>query len=340
MGKVFISHASADKPLIDEFVTLLTTGVGLPLSEIYCTSLDGLGISAGEDIALEVATAINESEVCILILSPNYYASSYCLAEMGAIWIKQKNVLLFKLDTLKKEDPGVFFPGRKVALCDKSGLAQIYDRLKVIKGFSVAKVERWQIRLDLFLTKYSEATKRIKAPSIISISEHKEALDRNNELLALVGDNEAKITEQALLIEELKKAKDKEEVAAVIYRHAGTKSHYEELLAKLKATLSSVPNIVKDVLYSDARGEPFSGDRDQWEEIERAEKRHLIYYSDSERSGYYPNSNHQKVANALTALRELGNLLANSPEFVEELSEQLGYPADLRNKDFWDEITN
>ena len=46
---VFISHASADKPLVDAFVDLLQTGVDIRQKDIFCTSIDGMGIPTGKD---------------------------------------------------------------------------------------------------------------------------------------------------------------------------------------------------------------------------------------------------------------------------------------------------
>ncbi len=41
---LFISHAEVDKPLVDPFVDLLQTGIDVPRTSIFCTSLEGMGI--------------------------------------------------------------------------------------------------------------------------------------------------------------------------------------------------------------------------------------------------------------------------------------------------------
>lgn len=45
---LFISHASSDKKLIDAFVDLLQTGIGLNHAQVFCTSLEGLDIPKGK----------------------------------------------------------------------------------------------------------------------------------------------------------------------------------------------------------------------------------------------------------------------------------------------------
>lgn len=39
---LFISHSSADKYLIDAFVDLLQTGIGLNHNQVFCTSLENV----------------------------------------------------------------------------------------------------------------------------------------------------------------------------------------------------------------------------------------------------------------------------------------------------------
>ncbi len=49
MTHLFISHALADKQLVDEFCDLLRTGCDLTTATIRCTSVDGAGIETGAD---------------------------------------------------------------------------------------------------------------------------------------------------------------------------------------------------------------------------------------------------------------------------------------------------
>ena len=41
---VFVSHATKDKELVAAIVDLIEDGIGVPESEIFCSSLDGYGI--------------------------------------------------------------------------------------------------------------------------------------------------------------------------------------------------------------------------------------------------------------------------------------------------------
>src|SRR6185369_12860518 len=88
MPKLFISHSSKDKPLVDIFVDkILRLGCGVPFEEIYCSSKEGMKTRPGEVWIQDLKRQMQGARLVILLLSPNYYDSVYCLAEMGATWV-------------------------------------------------------------------------------------------------------------------------------------------------------------------------------------------------------------------------------------------------------------
>lgn len=94
MGIIFISHALADKPVIDDLFDLLQKGCSLRVPEIFCSSVEGAGIKTGEDFVKWVHANLVSSDLVILFLTPNYYASNFCIAEMGAAWAFKKQFSL------------------------------------------------------------------------------------------------------------------------------------------------------------------------------------------------------------------------------------------------------
>lgn len=46
-ASLFLSHAAADKAIIDALAELLESGVGVPPDEIFCSSIKGQGIRPG-----------------------------------------------------------------------------------------------------------------------------------------------------------------------------------------------------------------------------------------------------------------------------------------------------
>lgn len=81
--RAFISHSTHNKK-VAEYLTEFLQAIGI--KEVFCSSVPETGVS--EVISLEVKKAISNSLVDIIVLSPEYMKSRYCLNEAGIIWYK------------------------------------------------------------------------------------------------------------------------------------------------------------------------------------------------------------------------------------------------------------
>ncbi|SET94797.1 toll/interleukin-1 receptor domain-containing protein [Hymenobacter actinosclerus] len=86
ISKVFISHASANKKVVDELVELLEL-VGVPSDKIFYSSLPEYGIAPGEDFLARIKTEISEGVLVVFAMSRQFLDSPTCLCEMGAAWV-------------------------------------------------------------------------------------------------------------------------------------------------------------------------------------------------------------------------------------------------------------
>lgn len=88
--KIFISHSSRDKLIIDAFVDkVLKLGTGLKDSQIYCTSIQGLGIENGADFREHIKENLKDSTHVFIMVSEDYKKSEVCINEMGAAWARE-----------------------------------------------------------------------------------------------------------------------------------------------------------------------------------------------------------------------------------------------------------
>jgi hypothetical protein len=101
---VFISHAVKDKELAKLLVNLIEDGIGVPESEIFCSSVDGYGIPTGKNFIEYIKAEMQEPKVVILLLTPSYFNSNFCLCEMGAAWIKSHEIFPILVRPLSYED--------------------------------------------------------------------------------------------------------------------------------------------------------------------------------------------------------------------------------------------
>ena len=126
--KIFISHSSKDKDIVDAFVTLLCMGGGFSPNDIFCTSIEGMKIKNGEDIRQHIQNNVNFADFAILLISPNYKQSEICLNEMGAVWAINKKVKTYVLPGLKESKVGWLIDTKAAEkINDMTALASLYD---------------------------------------------------------------------------------------------------------------------------------------------------------------------------------------------------------------------
>ena len=129
--KIFISHSSKDKTIVDSFITLLTRGAGIAQGDIFCTSIDGMKITNGEDIRKHIQENVNYVDFAILLVSKNYKESEICLNEMGAVWAIDKRVKAYVFPDLQEESVGwLINTNAAEKLNDPTVLASLYAELQ------------------------------------------------------------------------------------------------------------------------------------------------------------------------------------------------------------------
>lgn len=154
--RVFISHSSKDKDLLTEFVDeVLIDGIGLKSSEIYCTSIEGLGIRNGEDMRNHIQTNIFQCDYAFIILSENYKNSEICLNEMGAVWALNKTIKIFTIPPVSYNSLGWLMEVNQVhSLNNNSGLNELYDEMTERYSFN-KNATQWDRHKNKFI-KYVE----------------------------------------------------------------------------------------------------------------------------------------------------------------------------------------
>lgn len=130
--KIFISHSSHDKAIIEKFTDLiLQLGIGIDPDDIFCTSIEDMKIKNGEDIRKHIHDNIKSADFSFLFLSKAYKDSEICLNEMGAVWAYDNNVRYYLLPDFNFDEIGwLCDPKSAESLCDASTLDSIQRDLK------------------------------------------------------------------------------------------------------------------------------------------------------------------------------------------------------------------
>ena len=100
-SKIFISHRRTDKAIADLLESFLTS-CGIPSDNIFCSSLPGNDIK--EKISSEIKESLQHSSLNIVLLSNDYYNSSYCQNEAGIIWFLDTSKIVIALPEIDENN--------------------------------------------------------------------------------------------------------------------------------------------------------------------------------------------------------------------------------------------
>ena len=143
--RIFISHSSKDKQYVTKFINqILCLGIGVSPDDIFCTSIEDLGIKNGEDIRNHIHDNIRSAEYSFLMISDNYKASEICINEMGSVWAYDANVRLYMLPGATVDKIGWLCDARQAQnLSDAVALDQLYKEMRLHFGIVPDNFEHW-----------------------------------------------------------------------------------------------------------------------------------------------------------------------------------------------------
>ncbi|MGA8087442.1 MAG: toll/interleukin-1 receptor domain-containing protein [Terracidiphilus sp.] len=212
-GRVFISHADKDSALANALTDLLLTGLNLQTSNIFCSSLAGLGIPAGQDFKSYIKQELADSTVVIALLTPNYYASAFCLCEAGAAWVLSKDFLPFVVSNSTFGEMKAVLQGTQaLRLEEETALDEMRERIE--KGLSVtSKHAWWTKKKGEFLKKLSDIVASLEKPNRPSAKEYADALKQRDDYRQVSEELEERLNRCEKNYTEVAKLKDREAVA-------------------------------------------------------------------------------------------------------------------------------
>lgn len=168
---LFISHSSKDALVATAFSDFMTH-IGIPSSQITCSSAFGTHILTGTPLYSMLHQALSRDNVFFLmLLSDNYYSSAVCLNEMGAAWIKDLESLFFILPgfsfekvkgVVKEKEP----VGISLAHINRMTSERLYDfKQDIERKFGIAIESRlWEREREIFYQRVRQYSDEICPP--------------------------------------------------------------------------------------------------------------------------------------------------------------------------------
>jgi hypothetical protein len=338
MSDIFVSHAAADQQLAKLLVEFLKEAVGVPAKSIFCSSVKGHHIPVGEDFNEYIKAKIKNPKIVILLMTPAYMESSFCLMELGAAWAQgSKSIAIvvppINYDTVTKT------LGLKQAwkITDKAGLVDLREMIRNnLPNLEMrtehdwdGKRSRWAVDLKKLLPKLQQATK-IDA-------------DKHAEVTANLQDRDAEVErlESALAAEqdryaELEKLKDKQEVKALKKKQPGSKMLQKEFDELIEAVKEAEPKAYRTVLrhliadhFGRAGAIDWMGNREDFE--------YAVKY------GLISNDGNDRVEWERGKLKPFGKALSAVQDFLDSeegaewrKQQESDVPTDADDLEFWE----
>ncbi len=344
MKKIFISHASKDKDIIDSFVDLLNTGIGINPHDIFCTSLESMGIPAGENFVGFIKKQLEQVELVLTIITENFLESQFCLTELGASWIMKKVYTIIVPPITFGDVRTILGEIQFANITDKSSLNELRDGLIKILDVSLpVPTARWEVKRDQFLEKFNETVKKIPRPLKVKREEYEKLTQTYKECLKIAAEKEEAVKVLQNTIEELKKLKDKKEVVeATLKTVEGDLKKFDILTEAILKVWDALPaysrNAVIESCYYHFKREEFIFERDLDERVKNAvERNYLELIVRDNIASCMPNLYHPKIKQVIDLLNDLVSFMKSvGYEFSKWYEEKYDDIFDVESRSFWE----
>lgn len=174
--QIFLSHAAADKELVDKFIDFIQTGLNVDPETVYCTS--NQSIPTGNNFIDNIKDNIADTKLVVFLMTRSYFKSPFCLCEMGAAWALNHDIYPILVLPMRYEDlkRTPLIATNAILANESSDLDKLRDEF-VSKGLAKAyNTARFNEKKHDFLSFVDEFTK-----SITGIDEGNNELVRVNQ---------------------------------------------------------------------------------------------------------------------------------------------------------------
>jgi len=340
---IFISHSSKDKKIADKLVDLIETGIGVSSDNIFCSSLEGMGIPSGKNFINFIKEQITEPKIVILLLTQAYYKSIFCLCELGASWALSHNIIPIILKPIEYKDVKDVLTGIQVIrIHEKSDLNQMQDDIiSILKIKDIAKpVARWEIKRDSFIDSITEEMGKMIKEDIITPEKFKKLKNDYQGAVEELKKIDKENTELKTLVDDLKKIKDKEEVEKILYDKLDNIKRFDVLIAECKKCFKVIPNIVYEALYKKYNQEMLRWGRSGYDDFNDSIKKAIDedFLIDTG-EGIEVNSEDPKISRTiikLDALQKFVKEMEEDENFQEYYIGKYDHRLNFSSKRFWE----
>lgn len=374
----FISHSTKDHELVDELIKFLELALKIDRDTIYCTSAEGTkNIGYGDNFIENIKAHVTNTKMVICILTPNYFKSEFCLAELGAAWILNHNVFPIIIppthySILGKTPLGVAMQSLTIKTVDD--IVRIADHFRK-KGFGEHRGIGYVNKCAAALMQWIDSNCKFDKEDTVNQAEYLAVQSEVENLQKTIQQKDMEIAflnaryEKTLksVREETRKVSEGGRLVPVensinqpvggglvladspLEEEEETTNKWEafdEQVDNVQSVLSRLDDVVVSAIYYDEfhQGRSFWPDQNyyfDWNTVRRLEAENMIRV-DGEDQRIIPNYEEILVGRAVDRLHDLLGYLSSNidEEMEEEFAEDNEYNLDFYSKNFWEKVLN
>lgn len=335
--QLFISHANKDKEVVEAFADFIRLGTNLSGNEIFCSSLEGMGIPPSKDFVNWIKNQIQNTKLAIFMISPSFLSSRFCLCELGATWALMNDHIPLLIPPATYSDLDGVLTGMHVGNISEENTLQQLGQIIYQKLELEINLPLWGNNVNKFMKKIPDLLKNVTQPEIISLKEHETLREQYNQMVQENSnyENEIKALEQKL--KEMAAAKSKEEVDKILMPNDEIQS-FEHLINQYKEEIKKLSRSTKWAFFEYPKdyfpGMGYAKDN----AVEAAKFKELIHHTDIG-DFFSLNEDHPPVKRAITKHRELSSFLEyhNRPDsnFDIYFTKKHDYHPEMDNINLW-----
>jgi hypothetical protein len=341
MKLVFVSHATADSELVEQFVDIILKNCGLAEADIFVSSIPGMDIPTGSDLLAAVRAQVSDSTLVIAVISRTYPTRPVCVAELGAAWGVTGKLLPVLVPGIDRDQLDGVLTGLKADyLNEEKTLDEIAERIEAETGRRPESPASWTRAKQRWLRNVGDLATALPEPEVISKGKYDELKSKLSNTEHALADAEDEVTRLKETIEQLKAAKDAAEVAEILLPKDDIE-RFNRLRQRASDALSDVASVVREAIRCDMAGEPMRWPNPVEEPSlsraadEAVSEGFLIERGDG---GLIPNAEHgpvRRARQAVDALADELDSLCGEPEFLEWFQNKYDVPPKLDQRAVW-----
>ena len=336
MSKIFVSHASADRLLVDPFVDdVIRSGSEVNRQNLIYTSGTDTRIPSGTNLNAYVQNNVGTADLIIAVISPNFRASAYCMAELGAAWVQAGTLFPIGIPGYSYGDVDGVLEGLLVRnIDDDVTLDELHDAICRVTGARIDALTWGKYRVK-WLASVASYTARLPVVETYTAADMDRARLKLEGTQAALRDSEEKCRVLQGQLQEMAAIRVAADVEAVLLP-ADEEERFEALREKASDLLGKLPGVVGDAMFFDWTGPGMGRPTDQWEAIDFDRAVSDGYLAENGNELISPNRDSLRVENAYNAVEDLGSFLdETSSEFGAWFRRKYDMSPDLRKKVIW-----